>query len=137
RISQMLPITFSIAMNDYGFEMLPDKEIDIDKVITPALFSTDNLIHDILASINSFEMAERRFRDIASIAGMLFKGFPGKEKRDRHLQSSAKLLFKVFQDYEPDNLLFLQAYEEVLYYQLEEVRLREALNRISTQKMIL
>ena len=137
RISQMLPITFSIGMNDYGFEMLSDKPIDIDKVINSALFSTDNLVRDIRASINSVEMAQRRFRDIASIAGLLFKGFPGKEKRDRHLQSSAKLLFKVFQDYEPDNLLFLQAYDEVLYYQLEEVRLREALIRITNQKMIL
>ncbi|MBK7428581.1 MAG: ligase-associated DNA damage response DEXH box helicase [Saprospiraceae bacterium] len=137
RISQMQSITFSIGMNDYGFEMLSDKEIDIDKVINSSLFSTDNLVRDIRASINSVEMAERRFRDIASIAGLLFKGFPGKEKRDRHLQSSAKLLFKVFQDYEPDNLLFLQAYDEVLYYQLEELRLREALIRISRQKMIL
>lgn len=137
RISQLKPISFSIAMNDYGFELLSDVEIPIVEALEQDLFSTQHLYRDIQASINEAELAKRRFRDIASIAGLIFKGFPGKEKKDRHLQSSSQLFFEVFTDYEPDNLLLQQAHEEVMIFQLEEIRMRAALQRIQKQKMIL
>lgn len=137
RISQLQPISFSIAMNDYGFELLSDIEIPIEAAIDNELFSTRHLYRDIQASINAAELAKRRFRDIASIAGLIFKGFPGKHKKDRHLQSSAQLFFDVFTDYEPNNLLLLQAHEEVMNFQLEEVRLRKALKRIQEQEVLL
>jgi len=47
------------------------------------------------------------------------------------------LLFDVFKDYDPDNLLYLQTYDEVLTFQLEEARLRNALKTIQAQKLIL
>lgn len=137
RISQLLSISFSIAMNDYGFELLSDKEIDVEKIITHSIFTTDNLLDDINRSANEVEMARRKFRDIASIAGLIFKGFPGAEKRTKHLQSSSQLFFDMFTDYEPDNLLILQAYEEVLYFQLEEDRMRATLDRIQNQHIII
>ncbi len=137
RLSQMKPLSFSIAMNDYGFELLSDTDIPIDEALQNDLFSTKNLIRDIEKSINSVEMARRKFRDIAGISGLIFKGFPGKQKKDKHLQSSSQLFFDVFHDYEPDNLLLLQAYDEVMNFQLEEGRLRQALERIHQQKIIL
>lgn len=135
RIGQMLPITFSIAMNDYGFELLSDQWMDVREIITPALFSTERLEKDIRASVNAVEMANRKFRDIAHIAGLVFRGFPGKQKKDRHLQASSQLFFKVFQDYDPGNLLLQQAIEEAMTFQLEQQRLRDALQRIGTQKL--
>ncbi len=42
----------------------------------------------------------------------------------------------MFHEYESNNLLLLQAYEEVMDFQLEEGRLRRALDRISKQKII-
>lgn len=137
RISRLKPISFSIAMNDYGFELLSDLEIPVEEALEKGLFSTENLNDDIQASINETEMARRRFRDIASIAGLVFKGYPGKQKKSKHLQSSSQLFFGVFSDYEPENLLLMQAYEEVQTFQLEEARLRRALNRINTQKILL
>ena len=137
RISMQLPVTFSIAMNDFGFELLTDQPLDIEHLIHQGLFSTDQLSSDIQSSINSVEMAGRRFRDIARISGLIFTGFPGKPKKDRHLQASSRLLFDVFKSYEPDNLLYRQTYEEVLYFQLEEGRLRRALERISHQNIII
>jgi ATP-dependent helicase Lhr and Lhr-like helicase len=137
RLSRILPITFSIAMNDYGFELLSDKKIDVEKYIIKELFNSTDLIPDIQASINAVEMARRKFRDIAMISGMLFQGFPGKHKKERHLQSSAQLLFNVFHEYEPSNLLYLQTYEEVRTFQLEEARMRASLERIATQTFIL
>jgi ATP-dependent Lhr-like helicase len=136
RISKIKPITFSIAMNDYGFELLSDQEIPIYEAIETDLLGADNLRLDIQASINSTEMARRKFRDIAAISGLVFKGYPGKPIKDRHLQSNSQLFFEVFHQYESTNLLLLQAYEEVMDFQLEETRLRRALDRIARQKII-
>jgi len=137
RISQLTPITFSIAMNDYGFELLSDKEIPIEEALDNDLFSDENLIEDIFSSLNDTELAKRRFRGICQIAGLIFQGFPGQKKASRHLQSSSGLFFDVFDQYEPDNLLLQQAYDEVLSYQLDEVRLRKALRRIQSQQITL
>ena len=123
-------------MNDYGFELLSDQPIDFDKVVNKDLFSPKNLMQDIESSINSAEMARRKFRDIASISGLIFKGFPGKHKKDRHLQSSSQLFFEVFSQYDSNNLLLLQAYDEVMNFQLEEARLLAALQRIQKQTML-
>ena len=136
RIARITPITFSIAMNDYGFELLSDQEIPYLEALETDVLSVDNLWSDIQASINSVEMSRRRFRDIAAIAGLVFKGYPGKPLKDRHLQSSSQLFFDVFHEYESDNLLLLQAYEEVMDFQLEEARMRKALERINSQKII-
>lgn len=137
RISQLTPITFSIAMNDYGFELLSDKEIPIEEALENNLFSDEHLVEDIFSSLNDTELAKRRFRGICHIAGLIFEGFPGQRKTSRHLQSSSGLFFDVFDQYEPGNLLLQQAYDEVLSYQLDEARLRKALKRIHSQKITL
>lgn len=137
RIGRIVPITFSISMNDYGFELLSDKPIPVDDSNVNELFHTDNLFLDIQKSVNSTEMARRKFRDIAVIGGLIFQGMPGEKKKARHLQSSASLLFNVFSEYEPDNLLLRQAHREVMEQQMEEVRLREALDRIQKSRIVL
>jgi ATP-dependent Lhr-like helicase len=137
RISRITPITFSFAMNDYGFELLSDQPIPVDDSNVYELFSPENLLEDIQRSLNSVEMAKRKFRDIAVIGGLIFQGFPGEQKKARHLQSSASLLFNVFSEYEPRNLLLRQAYNEVLEQQMEEQRLRDMLERIQKSRIIL
>ncbi|HRH50313.1 MAG TPA: ligase-associated DNA damage response DEXH box helicase [Panacibacter sp.] len=137
RIGKIMPITFSIAMNDYGFELLSDKPIPVDDTNAHDLFTTENLLADIQRSVNSVEMAARKFRDIAVIGGLIFQGFPGEQKKARHLQSSASLLFKVFREYDPNNLLLRQANQEVLDQQMEEVRLRNALQRIQNSSIVI
>ena len=137
RISRQFPISFSIAVNDYGLELLSDKEMEVEEILRSEIFTTQGLSEDILNCINSVEMARRKFRDIASIAGLVFKGFPGRQKRDKHLQSSSNLLFEVFGDYDPDNLLYLQAFEEARTFQLEEGRLRDALDSIAARIILL
>jgi ATP-dependent helicase Lhr and Lhr-like helicase len=137
RISRITPITFSFAMNDYGFELLSDQPIPVDDTNVYELFSPDDLLNDIQRSVNSTEMAKRKFRDIAVIGGLIFQGMPGEKKKARHLQSSASLLFNVFSEYDKNNLLLRQAYQEVLDQQMEEVRLRDMLERIQHSKIIL
>ncbi|MGB5371049.1 MAG: ligase-associated DNA damage response DEXH box helicase [Flavobacteriaceae bacterium] len=136
RISLLSPITFSLAFNDYGFELLSDQELDLQQVIDNDLFSIDYLIEDLQKSLNATEMARRKFRDIAVISGLVFTGYPDKGIKMKHLQSSSQLLFDVFRDYEPEHLLFQQAFTETFEHQLEEGRLRLALERIATQEIV-
>lgn len=136
RIARLTPITFSIAMNDYGFELLSDQPIPWEKAIEAKVFSSEHLMKDILASVNSVEMSRRRFREIAAIAGLVFNGYPGKHKKERHLQASAQLFFNVFNDYDPKNLLLRQSFDEVMDFQLEEARMKEALERIAQQQIM-
>lgn len=136
RISLLSPVSFTLAFNDYGFELLSDQEINMQEVLDNDLFSPAYLMEDLNNSLNSTEMARRKFRDIAVIAGMVFTGFPNKLVKSKHLQANSQLLFSVFRDYEPENLLFLQAFRETFEHQLEEGRLRLALERISGQKIL-
>ncbi|MGB3143798.1 MAG: ligase-associated DNA damage response DEXH box helicase [Maribacter sp.] len=136
RISLLSPITFSLAFNDYGFELLSDQPIDMQQVLDNDLFTTDYMLSDLQKSLNSTEMARRKFRDVAIISGMVFTGYPKKGIKMKHLQSSSQLLFDVFRDYEPDNLLFQQAFTETFEHQLEEGRLRLSLERIADQKIV-
>jgi len=137
RLGKIKPMSFSIAMNDYGFELLSEQVIPLDENEVKTLFTPANLSEDIVASINATEMARRKFRDIACISGLVFQGFPGKYIANKHLQSSAALFFNVFSDYDKHNLLLRQAYDEAFYQQIEEPRLAAALHRIQSSKIIM
>ncbi|MEO0896492.1 MAG: ligase-associated DNA damage response DEXH box helicase [Bacteroidota bacterium] len=135
RISQLRPLSFSIAMNDYGFELLSDNDIPIVEAMEEGIFSPDQLDEDLTRALNETEMASQRFREIATISGLVFQGFPGKAVKSKHLQASTSLLFKVFREYDPENLLLQQAYSEVINYQMDIRRLRSALQKLHENKV--
>jgi ATP-dependent Lhr-like helicase len=137
RMSLLSPISFSLAYNDYGFELLSDQEIDMQNVLDNNLFSTEYVHYDLQKSLNATEMARRKFRDIAVISGLVFSGMPGKAIKTKHLQSGSQLVFEVFRDYEPDNLLFQQSYRETFEHELEEGRVIRALERIASQEIVI
>jgi ATP-dependent Lhr-like helicase len=137
RISRIKPISFSIAMNDYGFELLSDQELPVDEDSIKKLLSPENLMQDVTGSINATEMAMRKFRDIARIAGLVIQNYPGNQKTNKSLQSSSGLIFKVLEEHDPGNLLLKQAYEEVFRIQLEDVRLQEAFRRINESRIVI
>lgn len=137
RIGKIAPLTFSIAMNDYGFELLCDQPVPVDDTNAADLFTTENLTADIQRSVNATEMARRKFRDIAVIGGLIVQTQPGERAKPRHLQASASLLFNVFSEYDARNVLLRQAYQEVFDQQMEEVRLRAAFARIQQSKIVL
>lgn len=137
RISRHLPITFTMAANDYGFELLAPDRAPLQEAMDAGLLSTENLLDDIAASLNSLELARRQFREIARIAGLVFQGFPGMSKSAKQLQASSGLFYDVFAQYDPQNLLLRQAQREVLENQLEQSRLRAALARLTASKLLL
>ncbi|MGJ1420225.1 ligase-associated DNA damage response DEXH box helicase [Sphingobacterium spiritivorum] len=137
RLGKIQPATFSIATNEYGFELVSETKFDITLPLLQKVFSPEHLHADLSSGINVQEMARRRFRDIAGIAGLVFQGFPGKNVKTKHLQANSGLFFSVFQDYDPNNLLLREAYDEVFDFQLEEGRMQMAFNRISGHRIIL
>ncbi len=136
RMTMLRPITFTLAFNDYGFEVLSDQPFDLQEVLDNDLLTPDLLTEDLQASMNATEMARRKFRDIAVIAGLVFTGYPNKLIQTKHLQNSSHLLFEVFRDNEPENLLYRQAYRETFEQAIEEYRLRDALSRIQQQEIV-
>lgn len=136
RISRLYPISFSMAMNDYGFELFSDTEIRLSEEQLRQVLSREHLMADVINSINATEMAGRKFRDIAVISGMVVQNMYGKQKSNKSLQASAGLIFKVLEEYEPNHILLKQAYTEVFNQQLEEPRLIAAFERINASKII-
>jgi ATP-dependent Lhr-like helicase len=131
RLSREQPNTFSLSVNDYGLEVLAARPIELDDARVAALLSPQNLVADVMASLNSGELAQRRFREIARVAGLVFSGYPGAPKSVRQLQASSSLFYEVFRKYDSGNRLLGQAEAEVLAQELEIGRLRTALKRMA------
>ncbi|MDM5178332.1 ligase-associated DNA damage response DEXH box helicase [Massilia sp. DJPM01] len=137
RIARVQPITFSIAINDYGFELLAAEPVDWARAFVAAsanvtglevpLFSTELLLDDVLASLNATQLSQQRFREVARIAGLVFQGYPGQPKSTRQIQASSSLFFEVFRKHDAGNLLLTQAQREVMEQELELTRLRDTL----------
>jgi ATP-dependent helicase Lhr and Lhr-like helicase len=136
RLARGRPNTFSMSVNDYGFELVSAEEFDLAPITGKQVFATKNLLPDVLASLNSTELAQRRFREIARVAGLVFSGYPGQPKSTRQLQASSGLFFEVFRKYDQGNLLLSQAQKEVLSQELEISRLRATLLRILRKELV-
>lgn len=136
RIARRAPATFSICVNDYGFELLSPSEVDWDGALAAGLFARERLAEDVIASLNESELARRRFREIARVAGLVFQGYPGEARSTRALQASSALFYDVFARHEPDNLLLAQARREVLEQELELGRLDATLERIAASRLV-
>ena len=166
RAAQGAPGTFSIAVNDYGLELLSAAERDWTALLPELLSGApgqdrstaeamsaeisgekkqrqeqaeegDTLLQEVRASLNATEMAKRRFREIARVSGLIFQSRPGEQRSARQLQASAQLYFEVFRQYDPDNLLLRQADLEVLQQELDLPQLRATLQRLRAQTLVL
>lgn len=136
RISQSQPISFNMAMNDYGFELLSDVPIAIEEILEEDIFSLKNLENDVLQCVNESEMTRRKFREIASIAGLVFQGYPGKPTTFKHIQANSSLLFQVFEQYDPQNLLLKQAHNEALNQQMDQDKFIKAIQKINRNRIV-
>ncbi|AJQ50861.1 MULTISPECIES: ligase-associated DNA damage response DEXH box helicase [Pseudomonas] len=134
RVSRVQPLSVSIAVNDYGFELLSPGNVDWAAYLPQAL-ATEHLLEDVLASLNAGEMALRRFREIAQIAGLVFGGYPAAQKSTRQIQASSGLFYEVFRKHDADNLLLGQARDEVLSEELEIERLHQQLLKMGSLQL--
>ena len=135
RLARDAPNTFSISINDHGLELLSALPVDPAPLLAGELFGDETLLGDVLASLNSSELARRRFREIARVAGLIFTGYPGQAKSTRQLQASSSLFYEVFRKYDADNRLLAQAQDEVLRQELDIRHLATSLQRMRGQRI--
>jgi ATP-dependent Lhr-like helicase len=148
RAAQIERGTFSIAINDYGFELISATPRDWEGAL-PALMqlapmdaaaevdpARASLLQEILASLNHTEMARRRFREIARVSGLIFQSHPGEHRSSKQLQASAQLFFDVFRRYDERNLLLRQADDEVLSQELDVAQLLASLRKMQSRQLV-
>jgi ATP-dependent Lhr-like helicase len=139
RVAQHAPRTFSMAVNDYGLELLCADAVDWP-ILLPSLLAAPPdegaLLAEVLASLNASELAQRRFREIARIAGLIFQSHPGEARSSKQLQASSSLFWEVFKKYDPGNRLLHQAQAELLQLELDITRLRSSLARMASQTLV-
>jgi ATP-dependent Lhr-like helicase len=136
RISRDYPGSFSVAANDYGFEVLSTVDVGWSAEDLTRWLSPEDLEKDLRAALNQSELARRQFREIARVAGLVFQNLPGRQHSNRQLQSSSGLLFDVLQRFDPTHRLLAQATQEVLQQQFEWERLQSTLQRIKGMEKI-
>jgi ATP-dependent helicase Lhr and Lhr-like helicase len=137
RLSKTRAASFGMAFTDYGFELVSRERFELLPLLKAGLLSTENLLHDMLASLNAAELSKRQFREIARVAGLVFQGYPGQPKTNRQVQATSGLLYEVFARWDPSNPLLGQAEREVLERLLEFSRLAEGLARMGRTAVLL
>lgn len=130
RMGRVVPSTFTISVDDHGFELLSPEPLPWSEMLTPNLFSDADLSSDIVASVQISELMRRRFRDVARVAGFIHPGAVWDRRTSRQIQASASLLYDVFTRYDPTNVLLSQARHEVIEQHFERERLAQVLARI-------
>lgn len=135
RLAQRQPLTFTITVNDYGIELLSPTEPALAAAL-PLLFSSEALLHDLLASLNAAEMAKRQFREVARVAGLVLQGPAWQRKNTRQIQATSGLIYDVFANYDPDNHLLQQAQREMLERQLDESRLLRTVTQLQQARLV-
>jgi ATP-dependent Lhr-like helicase len=120
-----------MAVNDWGFELASRDAFAADARTWRRLLTPANLLDDLLACLNSTEMARRHFREIARVAGLV----QGGQRSDRQTQASAGLIFDVLAEHDADNMLLAQARREVLERQFEFCRLHDTLEALAAKEI--
>ena len=137
RAGRDTPATFTMAITDYGMELLSATDMDwaarLRTLLAPV--DPDTLREEVVASLNASELARRRFRQIARISGLIFQSHPGEVRSQRQLQASASLYYDVFRQHDPGNRLLLQAQAELLSSELDVAALGRTLERLAAQEL--
>jgi len=136
RLGRVAPATFSLAINDYGLELLTERTTPYVQYLDHERFAGERLVDDLLESVNLGELGLRQFREIARVAGLIVQRYPGAERTGRQLQASASLLWQVLCEFDPANLLVGQARREVMDRQFEESRLARTLRRLREERLV-
>jgi ATP-dependent Lhr-like helicase len=109
------------------------------KVQLDQLFDEDMLGDDLEAWMDESTMLRRSFRNVAVIAGLIERRFPGEEKSRRQVTFSSDLIYDALRKHEPDHIL-LRATRQDAAHQLADLRrlgelLRRARGRIEYRRL--
>lgn len=136
RLAQLQANTFTWACNHIGCMLVPAVRLDAESLDWSSLLRVEDLAEDLAAAVNFSEIAKRRFREIAQIAGLLNAKIPGMSFNTRQLQVSAGLLFDVLNKYDTDHVLLQAARHEAIYRDLHLPDLKVLLQSLSAQTLV-
>lgn len=112
--------------SDYAmavWSLRPPKDID-------ALFHKDMLGDDLEDWLDQSILMKRTFRNVATIAGLIERRFPGQEKSGRQMTISSDLIYDVLREHEPDHVLLQATWTDAATGLLDVRRLSDMLVRI-------
>jgi ATP-dependent Lhr-like helicase len=103
------------------------------------LFDEDMLGDDLESWMDESTMLRRSFRNVAVIAGLIERRFPGEEKSRRQVTFSSDLIYDTLRKHEPDHIL-LRATRQDAAHQLADLKrlgdlLRRAKGRIEYRRL--
>jgi ATP-dependent Lhr-like helicase len=103
------------------------------------LFDEDMLGDDLEAWMDESTMLRRSFRNVAVIAGLIERRFPGEEKSRRQVTFSSDLIYDALRKHEPGHIL-LRATRQDAAHQLADLKrlgdlLRRAKGRIDYRRL--
>ncbi|MEM0983226.1 MAG: ligase-associated DNA damage response DEXH box helicase [Planctomycetota bacterium] len=136
RLTRHRSATFSTAANDYGFELLTAKGYPFEELVTNALFTLDDVVEDAVDSVNVSAMAKKQFREVARISGLVPQSVPGAARSVKSVQAKSGLIYDVLEEFDPENMLLMQAKREALEKQFERTRLGRTLTRLSSGRLV-
>ncbi|MEL7473340.1 MAG: ligase-associated DNA damage response DEXH box helicase [Planctomycetota bacterium] len=136
RLSRLAPATYSVAANDYGFELLTNSDRDVIEDVSSAMFDRAGLLEDTIESVNLGELSKRQFREVARVAGLVFQSYPGAHRSVKQIHATSSLIFDVLAEFDPENLLLHQARREVMERQFEQSRLARTMDRLAGTSIV-
>jgi len=103
------------------------------------MFDEDMLGDDLEAWMDESTMLRRSFRNVAVIAGLIERRFPGEEKSRRQVTFSSDLIYDALRKHEPNHIL-LRATRQDAAHQLADIKrlgdlLRRAKGRIEYRRL--
>ncbi len=136
RLTRRAAVTVVSTCSDWGLSLGARRGLGVADDEWTELLSGENLLEDILASLDAAGLARRHFREVARVAGLVHEGHPRRRKTTRQLQASAGLVYDVLVKHEPDSLLLEQARREALERSLEFTRLRATLAELAERRVV-
>jgi ATP-dependent Lhr-like helicase len=94
------------------------------------LFDENMLGDDLEEWLAESNLMKRSFRNVAVIAGLIERRFPGEEKSGRQVTFSSDLIYDVLRRYQPDHVLLTATQADVAQGLLDIRRLGQMLGRI-------
>ncbi|HEY6981673.1 ligase-associated DNA damage response DEXH box helicase [Reyranella sp.] len=93
------------------------------------LFEEDMLGDDLEAWMDESTMLRRSFRNVAVIAGLIERRFPGEEKSRRQVTFSSDLIYDALRKHEPDHILLRATRQDAAWQLADLKRLGDLLKR--------
>lgn len=93
------------------------------------LFDEDMLGDDLEAWMDESTMLRRSFRNVAVIAGLIERRFPGEEKSRRQVTFSSDLIYDTLRQHEPGHILLRATRQDAAWQLADLKRLGELLKR--------